>query len=83
MKEKNIVSASYQTSNNGKQTVVILLLLIVTGVLLYVAFIFFVKYQAYRNIAENLKIELQGENTECIVLHNDNIAYAPYNHYLK
>ncbi|WP_440616276.1 hypothetical protein [Cysteiniphilum sp. 6C5] len=72
-------------ASSGKQTVAILVLLILAGVLLYMAFIFFAKFQAYKKISENLKVELQSNYNQYLalnyttvnnVIHMHNYDYA-------
>ncbi|WP_119328886.1 hypothetical protein [Cysteiniphilum halobium] len=84
-KQEKQTLQSNKKPSSGKQTVAILVLLILAGILLYMAFIFFAKFQAYKKISENLKIELQYNYNQYLtlnhttvnnVIHMNNYDYA-------
>ena len=63
---------------SGKQTVIILVLLIFAGILLYMAFIFFAKFQVYKQISENLKTELQSNYNQYLALNHTTVNNVIY-----
>ncbi|WP_192484310.1 MULTISPECIES: hypothetical protein [Cysteiniphilum] len=67
-------------ASSGKQTVAILVLLILAGVLLYMAFIFFAKFQAYKKISENLKVELQSNYNQYLALNHTTVNNVIHMH---
>ncbi len=79
-----MTDSTTQKNSSGKQTVAILVLLIVAGVLLYMTFIFFAKFQAYKKISERLKTEVQSDYNRHLqlnysivsnVIHMNNYSY--------
>ncbi|WP_151192835.1 hypothetical protein [Cysteiniphilum sp. JM-1] len=77
--DEKLLQPSKKTSS-GKQTVAILVLLILAGVLLYMAFIFFAKFQAYKKISENLKVELQSNYNQYLALNHTTVNNVIHMH---
>ena len=71
---------SNKKASSGKQTVAILVLLIIAGGLLYMAFIFFAKFQAYNKISESLKVELQRNYNQYLALNHTTVNNVIHMH---